>query len=438
MVSKETLEDAVGSAVPMHTKVIANQDFLHSLVSDQPLPPDDDKHHFFLKPKQLSRSSTRYSQFSDLLAFNVRGARGKRGPKQVASLEYHFQCILLSLSWAIYRRQWVLVALDNHAYSKDPWLKRYGFSHTFTKAVVDYLEGMELITKKVGKLYSSKPTRTRIYPTAKLQLALRNYFLEAEQPIEPPYVTINKPKGGYGEVIAELAESHPDIADMTKINEFMKGHQWACKAPVRLVYKHDPFTSGRLITPYQGLPDRRIRLRINTLIDGQPICEVDFSANHLRLNLAVIAGEDAGDTPYEDIGELAGIEDRQRIKNYITIAMGADSQESAKGACVNEGITHKQFDVIEAAALKRYPKLNLYTGFGVNAQSLEGQILKQVMLEGVEQGIVALPVHDAVAVTQDNADWAKEAMLRAWAEHANTGGGVARSRVKVDYLDLAY
>ena len=382
-------------------------------MSDQPLPPDDDKHHFFLKPKQLSRSSTRYSQFSDLLAFNVRGARGKRGPKQLASLEYHFQCILLSLSWAIYRRQWLLVALDNHAYSKDPWLKRYGFSHTYTKAVVDYLEGMELITKKVGKLYSSKPTRTRIYPTAKLQLALRNYFLEAEQPIEPPYVTINKPKGGYGEVIAELVESHPDIADMTKINEFLKGHQWACKAPVRLVYKHDPFSSGRLITPYQGLPDRKIRLRINTLINGHPICEVDFSANHLRLNLAVIAGEDAGETPYEDIGELAGIEDRQRIKSYITIAMGSSSREDATGACFGEGITRKQFDVIEAAALKRYPKLNLYTGFGVNAQSLEGQILKQVMLEGVGQDIVALPVHDAVAVTQDNADWAKEDMLRA-------------------------
>jgi hypothetical protein len=39
----------------------------------------------------------------------------------------------------------------------------------------------------------------------------------------------------------------------------------------------------------------------------------------------------------------------------------------------------------------------------------------------------------AVAVTQDNADWAKEAMLRAWFEHANSGGREARSRVKVDY-----
>lgn len=370
MVSKETLEDAVGSAVPIHTKVIANQELLYSLLSDQPLPPDDDKHHFFLTPKQLSRDNANYNQFSDLLAFCISGTKGKRGPKQLASLEYHFQCVLLTLSWAMYRRQWVLVALDSHAYSKDPWLKRYGFNYAHTKAVVDYLEGMGLITMKIGKLFTGKPTRTRICPTERLQMTLWDFFLDSEQPIEPPYVTINEPTGGYDYINAGLAEGHPDLADMTKINEFLKGHQWACKAAVRLVYKHDPFTSGRLVTPFQGLPDRKIRLRINTLIDGQPICEVDFNANHLRLNLAVIAGEDAGETPYEDIGELAGIENRQRIKNYITIAMGADSRGVARGACVIEGITHEQFDAIEAAALKRYPKLSLYTGFGANAQSL--------------------------------------------------------------------
>ena len=117
-----------------------------------------------------------------------------------------------------------------------------------------------------------------------------------------------------------------------------------------------PLSVGGLVTPYQGLPDRKIRLRINALIDGQPICEVDFSANHLRLSLAVIAGEDAGDTPYEDIGELAGNIERQRIKNYIIRAMGADSRDGARGACLGEGITPRQFDVIEAAVLKRYPK----------------------------------------------------------------------------------
>ena len=51
---------------------------------------------------------------------------------------------------------------------------------------------------------------------------------------------------------------------------------------------------------------------------------------------------------------------------------------------------------------------------------------------------VAFSEHDAAAVTQDNADWAKEAMLRVWADYANSGGGVAQSRVNVDYPDLAY
>ena len=438
MVSNDATEDAIDTTVPIHTKVAANQDFLHSLVSDQSLPPDDDDHHTFLKPKSLNPQSKSYSAFDGLVRFCIDGSAANRGPKQLETLRRHFESILLSLSWAMYKRQWVLVALDSHAYSKDVWLKSYGFTHTYTKSVIEYLESKELITVKAGKRYAKKPTRTRIYPTELLRRTLWKFFLDSEQPIEPPYVGINMPDRGYEYINTGLSEGHPDLADMTKINEFLKGHQWACKAPVRLVYKDTPASSGRLITPCQGLPDRKIRLRINTLIDGQPICEVDFSANHLRLNLAVIAGEDAGDTPYEDIGERAGMEDRQRIKDYITRAMGSSSRKKATGACVSEGITHKQFDVIEAAALKRYPKLNLYTGFGVNAQSLEGQILKQVMLEGVGQGIVALPVHDAVAVTQDNADWAKEAMLRAWFEHANSGGSVARSRVKVDYPRLPY
>ena len=50
MVNTEALEDAVDSAVPIHTKVIANQDLLYSLLSGQPLPLDGNDHHFFLTP----------------------------------------------------------------------------------------------------------------------------------------------------------------------------------------------------------------------------------------------------------------------------------------------------------------------------------------------------------------------------------------------------
>ena len=79
--------DAIDTTVPMHTKVIANQEHLHSLVSDQSLPPDDDDHHFFLTPKLLSPQSSCYSQFNDLLSFCIDGAKGNRGPNQTASLK---------------------------------------------------------------------------------------------------------------------------------------------------------------------------------------------------------------------------------------------------------------------------------------------------------------------------------------------------------------
>ena len=60
----------------------------------------------------------------------------------------------------------------------------------------------------------------------------------------------------------------------------------------------------------------------------------------------------------------------------------------------------------------------MFEGWGLSAQNLEGAILRKVMLEGIEQGIVSLPVHDAIAVKQGDAEWAEEAMERV--------GGVMR------------
>ena len=228
------------------------------------------------------------------------------------------------------------------------------FTHTYVNRVLNHLESEGLIEVLEGKRYKKQPLRTRVFPAPKLQHLLLAIALEAEEPIEPPYVTINKPEEGYKGVIKSLSGDHPDIAGMTEINEFLKGHQWACKGPVRIIYKHNPFSSGRLITPFQSLPDRRMRVRINTLIDGKSICEVDFNANHLRLNLAVFVGEDAGETPYEDIGELAGIEDRELVKAFITKAMGASNAMVSK--------SRKQF-MVSSILPKKLPKLTTLSFF---------------------------------------------------------------------------
>jgi hypothetical protein len=72
----------------------------------------------------------------------------------------------------------------------------------------------------------------------------------------------------------------------------------------------------------------------------------------------------------------------------------------------------------------------LYKGWGLHAQNLEGQILKDVLLEGIKKDIVCLPVHDAIAVQQQHQQWAKDVMLETWQAHLD---GV-KTKVKVDLL----
>ena len=416
---------------------VSNLEKLTALVLHLPQPLDDMDHHFMLAPMQLGTGSASTDSFAGLVDEFMAATQGGRSNRDKASLRRHWEYILLNLSKALFSRRWLVVSLTSNAYTKDYWLKLYKLSHGSTKCIVDYLDNEGLIVRKMGKLYAGSPYRTRLFPTEALAVRLWQFFLDSEHPIESPYLTIGEPEGKWKKIINKLDADHPDHIDMTTINDFLKGHQWACKGPVRLIYKHTPFQSGRLYTPFQNLPDRSVRIRINTLIDGEAICEVDFSANHLRLNLAVMANEDAGDTPYEDIGELAAIDDRNKIKSFITVAMGASNRDEAMNACYKESIDKQTFEAIESAASKRYPKLELFTGWGLFAQNLEGAIIRNVMLQGVAEGIVALPVHDAVAVQQRHAQWAQDRMLEAWTEAVTTDGVVlaARSRLKIDYPD---
>ena len=51
------------------------------------------------------------------------------------------------------------------------------------------------------------------------------------------------------------------------------------------------------------------------------------------MNLAYYKGVDAGATPYEDIGEAAGGLTRVKVKEFITVAMGADDAGKAASRC---------------------------------------------------------------------------------------------------------
>ena len=388
---------------------------LYDIVSEvEDLPEDDYDHHEHLKPLKLSTLNRYVIRFETLLndCF-LEPSKGGRNKTDTDKLRKHWELILLNLSFVMFQRQWLLVPGDRNYYSKY-WATKLGVGYRPTRAVVNWLLENDFIEIKEGKLYKENPKTIRVFPKPKLMELLWEFFLQIEQPIEPPYLEINESEAEWGRVVFNLEEDHPDKLDLTIINDFLKPHVWACKGPVKLIYKNNPFQGGRLYTPFQSLPDRRMRLRINTLIDGESLCEVDFSANHLRMNLAFNGGLDAGEDPYTSIGQEAGIIERNTVKKFITIAMGSDSQEKARGACFLKGLNTKQVSKLTEASQKVFPKLELFKGWGIYAQNLEGQILKNVMLEGAKEGVVCLPVHDAIAVPLKHQGWASDQMRYQW------------------------
>jgi len=50
---------------------------------------------------------------------------------------------------------------------------------------------------------------------------------------------------------------------------------------------------------------------------------------------------------------------------------------------------------------------------------MEGLILSRVMNEGMDKNILCLPIHDAIAVEEQHAEWAKKAMEEAWTDEVN-------------------
>jgi len=411
------------------------QDQLSSLAEElakRGVPEDIYDNHSFLQSMELPNPSSHYTE---LLEEHVSQSVGGRNKTAAAELKQHLQFFLLCLSGCALTHKWLVVSLTKNHYSSDRTLKKYGLKYSPTTHIVSYLKESGLVIAKKGAKYEGHPMRTRIYPTPDFAAQLVSFYLDTVESFDGDYLQFEKDEdrepvddNNWAKAIKGLPKDHPDKVDINRINDFLQAQQWACKGPVRLKYKQTPFHGGRLYTRYQQLPDRHFKIRINTLINGEPICEADFSANHLRLAMAVLHQQDAGETPYEDLMELSGVNDRSLVKTFVTTAMGASSKQGAQSSWNRRALGAENFVAIEEAVGKRYPELLLFDDWGFQAQNLEGAMLREVMLNGIEKDIVVLPVHDAVAVQQKHESWAMDAMSEAWNKHV----GFGRARLKVD------
>jgi hypothetical protein len=221
----------------------------------------------------------------------------------------------------------------------------------------------------------------------------------------------------------DLAADHPDRAGLKCINEYLKDVTYALKSPVKRIYSHnDPMQGGRLYVRLQGLPDRRARIRINTLLNGKPVAEVDLSANHPRMILA-LQNKKLPANFYDDIAAKTKTT-REQVKFIVTRSIGASNKRIALKLDAKEKdwysdtfvLTHSEKEAIWRAIEANNPTLysQFFKGNGVYLQGLEGDIMMEAMLDLIGQDIPSLPIHDAIYVQRRHKTQAKKALESSW------------------------
>ena len=153
-----------------------------------------------------------------------------------------------------------------------------------------------------------------------------------------------------------------------------------------------------------------------------PIAEVDLSANHPRMLMA-LKGEQLPENFYDEIAE-ASATSRDKVKFLLMKMVGARNRGISLVVKEDEEnwykskfkMTEAERRRIESVIEERYPKLYpwLYKGIGIHLQALEGDILLDAMLTLLDQQILSLPMHDAIYVQQEHITKAKTALENAW------------------------
>lgn len=372
------------------------------------------------------------------------------------SVNNAFRLIMCNMVNCVFERKPLAIAGSNKSYNKGTILNKLFLTKTSVDRVTEALEKHKYIKKNKGNKFSERVNNYQ--PTKKLEIEIIPLIYETYEEYNDKEMLVvftdpkspkksrkkgSSPSGCQNPVTTglfslavvhtmrrsskplPLTQDHPDLVGLKRINEALKGCTYALKSPVRRIYSHnDPIKGGRLYTRLQGLPDRRARIRINTLFNSEPVAEVDLSSNHPRMLMA-LEGKRLPKNFYEEIAEATKTT-REQVKFLVTKAIGAKNRRISLKPNVDEKdwyltdfiLFPEQQHSIEEYISKHYPDLykHLYKAMGIHLQGLEGTILMDTMLELLDLGIPSLPIHDAVYVQRRHAKQAQRVLEKVWME----------------------
>ena len=377
---------------------MSNAAQLTNMLLAKGLPNDDESSA--IRNLRLTNSNILNGALGQAIRDIVAIACNSKSPTYISNYERDTKLIMTNLIAVAF--QWEWLGLGTRV-SKGNYLDSLGLTRRRIEDITKALIQDKYATLGRGGYRhhgnANKSKSTQYYPTEKL---LR---LGAEMLYEMAGDFDNyEPYEWEGDERWDTNEGQ-NIQILRDYNEFMRSHSWAQKAPTVRKLLSEPYTGGRVYTPYQNIVNRRVQIRSKTLLDEQPLIECDFSANHPYM-LARLTGNAFEMDFYSVIAESSNC-DRAAVKAVITAAIGCPSPNKAhemRYELVTKGVNGEAVDNILSTATDTYPWLREHNIFlsnkGVYMQWLEGEIAMKMFSAAVHYGIPMVNVHDAYAVNQ--------------------------------------
>jgi len=164
---------------------------------------------------------------------------------------------------------------------------------------------------------------------------------------------------------------------------------------------------------WQRIPSN---LRSGLLIDGKQTVEFDYGGFNTRALYHLTGQELEGDDPY-DIPEIRNlfngvgidweVEGRKAVKRIINIAIGAKSKNAlfTNKALKNIGIDELLVRKCVPLIIDHHQPIkdHIFKGKSLELMKLESDICHDIIIAGMDEGIIILPVFDSFLTTEDNA-----------------------------------
>ena len=265
-------------------------------------------------------------------------------------------------------------------------IERFGI----TRADVGHAPEEEVLVLRAPKRHSNSIAKYQEYEDDETTLALRQQMTDINAWLDTADITCSHPKAD---------PAHRRLRRIFNNSDFAQG--------------------GRLYGGFwQAMSSDERQEHI--LIEDDWCVELDYG----QMSLAILYGLTGANPPEGDLYDLStqGIPTsyRKGIKTVIQALINSSKVPTKMPKGVRKLIPSRYNikDILEAVARKHpaiYPQMT--SGIGMQLFRKDSDILVDVLLTLKTQGIVALPIHDAVVVRDDNSDKAEAVMKKVFKEH---------------------